>query len=157
LSLTPTSATKKEISDVPAAAAWLGGLGVLPFFCLSFAERFANGPLRTTLAHALLTYGAVILSFLGGIHWGLAISERFNADAPLLRRLGLSVIPSLIAWTSLLAPVEIGWLLVAVAFVAMLLLDVWISHAGEAPLWYPRLRWPLTCAAVMTLLLGRLG
>ena len=59
---------------VPAMAAWLGGLGALPFVGLAVAVVGLEGPARAVVVQALLGYGAVILSFLGGIHWGLAIA-----------------------------------------------------------------------------------
>ena len=52
----------------------------------------------------LRAYGAVILSFLGGIQWGLAIR---NSDGNARTRQGLtpiltvSIVPSLIGWTGL--------------------------------------------------------
>jgi len=53
---------------VPQPAGWLGGLGVAPFLGLSVAMHFVDDTHRVLVAHALLTYGAVILSFLGGVH-----------------------------------------------------------------------------------------
>ena len=46
---------------VPNAAAWLGGLGLLPFIALSLASGLATGPLKATALQGLLFYGAVIL------------------------------------------------------------------------------------------------
>jgi hypothetical protein len=154
LDLNSSGSIGSESGQVPAAAAWLGGLGVIPFLGLAFATPFAGDMLRYDLEFALFTYGAVILSFLGGIRWGLAINPSRADAGGLWRSLGLSVTPSLIAWAALLLPRQLGWLLLAVSFVAMLLVDVMASRAGQAPVWYPRLRWPLTCAAVAALLVG---
>lgn len=138
---------------VPKAAAWLGGLGVLPFAGLAFTILVSDGLQRSQLSFALLTYGATILSFLGGIRWGLAIADTARADgeSELLRRLIVSVIPSLIGWCCLLVPTRLGEFLLAAAFVAMLILDIRAAKAGQTPQWYPKLRWPLSCGAVLAL------
>jgi hypothetical protein len=106
------------------------------------------------LSFALLAYGAIILSFLGGIHWGLAIGAVPQSDNMLWPRIALSILPSLVACAALLAPFSIGFLVLAAAFVAMLLVDIRASRMHEAPAWYPKLRWPLSCGAIAALLLG---
>jgi len=46
-----------------------------------------------------LSYGAAILSFLGGSHWGFAHSNFGSSNAAVnAGRLGYGVIPSLVAW-----------------------------------------------------------
>ena len=102
-----------------------------------------------------MAYGATILSFLGGVHWGLAIVFQSGADDPELRnRLIVSVIPSLAAWVALLFPEKTGLLMLAAAMAAMLWVDLRATRAGNAPQWYPKLRIPLTCVVVAALLLG---
>ena len=145
---------RSDTLSVPSAAAWLGGLGITPFAGLSLAAPFASDDLKAQLSFALIAYGAIILSFLGGIHWGLAIGAVPQTDNTLGRRIALSILPSLVAWAALLAPFIIGFLVPAAAFVAMLLVDIRASRMHEAPAWYPKLRWPLSCGAVAALLLG---
>ena len=65
-------------AQVPAAAAWLGGLGLVPFVGLSIASQAIEGDLKTAALRGLLAYGAVILSFLGGIHWGAAMTRSIS-------------------------------------------------------------------------------
>jgi hypothetical protein len=152
----PSGSISTPRDKVPPGAAWLGGLGAIPFVGLSLAIPFADAALRPRLGFALMTYGAIILSFLGGIRWGLAIQGSPEGHR-LFRQLGLSVTPSLIAWATLMAPTQVGWPVLTIAFVVMLLVDILASCLGEAPAWYPMLRWPLTGAAVAALLLGNLA
>lgn len=152
--LNPNLTPRSNASSIPSAAAWLGGLGVLPFAGLSIATMFANDASKISLLGALMAYGAVILSFLGGIHWGLAIGVVSQTDNTLLRRLILSVLPSLVAWVALLMPFHLGLPILAAAFATMLLVDVRASRMHEAPAWYPKLRWPLSFGAIAALLLG---
>ena len=142
-------------TNIPPIAAWLGGLGALPFIGLAGAAPFIDMAPRMFAAHALVAYGAVILSFLGGVHWGLAIGSRSNADHQELRtRLIVSVIPSLAAWVALLFPEKTGLLMLAAAIAKMLWVDLRATQAGHAPPWYPKIRIPLTCVVVAALLFG---
>ena len=152
--LNSNEATRSDVSSVPSSAAWLGGLGIIPFVGLSLATLFASDVLKGQLSFALFAYGALILSFLGGIHWGLAIGAVPQSDKTLWRRISLSILPSLVAWAALLAPFSMGFLVLAAAFVAMLLVDIRASRMHEAPAWFPKLRWPLSCGAVAALILG---
>jgi hypothetical protein len=89
-------------SRPPAArTAWLLGLaGLIPFAAAS-ATRAAGPPeLAGPALLALLAYAAVILSFLGGVRWGAELS----AERPSPAVIALSVLPSLAAWTLLVAP-----------------------------------------------------
>ena len=141
--------------NVPPSAAWLGGLGALPFIGLAGAAPYLDSAPRMFAVHALAAYGAIILSFLGGVHWGLAIGSRSEVDDPALRtRLIVSVIPSLAAWAALLVPENQGLFLLAAAVAAMLWVDLRATRLGHAPPWYPKLRLPLTCVVVAALLLG---
>ncbi|MEM6463766.1 MAG: DUF3429 domain-containing protein [Pseudomonadota bacterium] len=144
---------------IPVAAKWLGGLGVIPFVVCAAATLTAPPILAAVAALALLLYGAIILSFLGGIQWGLEIARNGrDGDAGVsFVRLTVSVIPALIGWCSLLLPREYGLVLLAVAFACVLAVDLQAARTGQAPAWYPKLRWPLTVTAIVTLLAGMLG
>lgn len=142
-----------ERAAVPVMAAWLGGLGALPFVGLAVAVIGLDGLTRTVAIQALLGYGAVILSFLGGIHWGLAIAPGAQPAEPGLRvRLAWSVVPSLVGWAALLVTPVTGLFALAAAFAAMLGIDLRASRLGLAPAWYPKLRVPLTLTVVAALL-----
>jgi hypothetical protein len=143
---------------VPPAAKWLGALGALPFVVPALAGLFLDDPFRGNVSFALAVYGAVILSFLGGVHWGLTIAG-FGPEGTVCRtsrRLAYSVIPSLIGWGALLLPRPVGLLVLAAAFAGVVLFDSRASRIGEAPAWYPMLRWPLSVVVVASLLLGAL-
>jgi hypothetical protein len=140
---------------VPAAARWLGGAGLIPFAALALAGPFVDVAARPGVAFALAAYGATILSFLGGIRWGLAISSAVSGAA-LARPLVVSVIPSLVAWVALLLPSASSLALLALGLAGQLFADIAASRAGETPAWYAALRWPLSCGAALALLAGAL-
>jgi len=76
----------------------LGIAGLLPF--IAGAAMLALGPAawHDAAARAVLAYGALIVSFLGGIHWGTPTTAAHDGA----RRWG--VVPSLLAWPLLLLP-----------------------------------------------------
>ena len=144
---------------IPEAARWLGATGAIPFVGLAVGSLLLDADAQSLVLFALAAYGAVILSFLGGVHWGLAIGGVGSASeqGALSGRLTLSVVPSLVGWAALLAPATVCLLVLAVAFVLMLWIDVQAGRNHRVPAWYPQLRWPLTLVVVTFLVLGALG
>ncbi len=146
--LRPASATPR----VPPPAAWLGAAGALPFITLAvFAAADVAGA-RDFHLFALNAYAALILSFLGGVQWGLTIAHG-GADG-MWGRLVLAITPSLFAWCALLMAPRAGQLPLAAAFLAVLAVDLRAHGRGLVPRWYRRLRWPLTVTVVLSLLLA---
>jgi Protein of unknown function (DUF3429) len=141
---------------VPPPAAWLGGFGLLPF--IAGAALVVSSDVTWAL-YALRFYAAAILSFMGGVHWGLAIANfgPGTGSGSSWTRLCGSVLPALIAWLGLLlAPVP-GLLVTAAAFTILLLGDLFAVRMGMAPRWYPRLRLPLTSVVVVCLITAAVG
>ena len=70
-------------ASLPRPAAILGIVGLLPFIALAVqvASTYPMGAaMRLPAQTALVQYGAVILSFLGGIQWGLAVASADRSD-----------------------------------------------------------------------------
>lgn len=111
--------------------------------------------LRRLASLSLGAYGAVILSFLGGVRWGnlLTNKTRLRQWGPL----SLSVVPSLIAWPALLLPATWMLSLLAAGLVLQYALDVEALRRKELPAWFGRLRLILTTGAVVSLLVGLLA
>jgi len=101
-----------------------------------------------------LTYGAIILSFLGGIRWGVGLGGRNRGS-----EFTLSVLPSLAAWTALLLPSIIGVCILIAGFLMQALWDVTGVQTGRLPGWFGKLRMILTTLVVISLLaiLGELA
>jgi hypothetical protein len=135
---------------------WLYGvLGLIPFVAGALgAVVFKTDDWRRQASlGVLLSYGALILSFLGGARWGLEIGR---ADVR-ARVISLSMLPTLAGFFLLSdpAPLKPIWRFtgLAIAFVAQW---VWDISSWDAPVWYPRLRSLLTVGAVLALLVGAL-
>ncbi|CEL29024.1 hypothetical protein SRM1_02372 [Pseudomonas fluorescens] len=134
----------------------LGYGGLLPFIGLALLI-LTSVEYRPFLAVALVNYGAVILSFVGALHWGFAMSVQ-NMSAELRRnRLIWSVIPALIAWLSTLLPVPLGCLLLIVGFVAHFWQDRQLVRAVNLHAWYLPMRFRLTAVASVCLLIGAIA
>lgn len=136
---------------VPTAVKVLGACGLLPFVTIAAALWLAAPSHSDRLATALIGYGAVILSFMGAVHWGLAIgSDRREHSAWYI----LGVLPALTGWFATMLSPPAALVVLAFAFVAVLAIDRVAVDAGLAPPWYRKLRQPLTAGVVASLALG---
>jgi hypothetical protein len=148
----PRAGTSNDGSP-PVLALCLGWAGVLPFWGLALA--LAAGidlPAIGDEAAAIVSYGAIILSFMAGVHWGLAMRA---PDAPAGPRatglLAISVVPAVIAWFATLTPATAAIVILAVLFLVLLSVDLWAIGERLAPPWYRPVRLQLTAAVVTAL------
>ncbi len=147
---------KKINKSIPFSAGFLGVLGLIPFICLTCWMVFKLD-LGVEVSFLLRAYSAVILSFLGGVHWGIAIQNSLLESRPstkLSLHLTLSVIPSLLGWVGLFASELAGFCTIIVGFVLILAIDLRIAQISVMPEWYPRLRKPLTVIVVGCLVIA---
>ena len=81
-------------------ASRLGYAGLIPFVGLSALSAFFYGDtqLQQLVGESLVGYGAVIISFLGALHWAKAISAVSGKDHVL--RMSFAVSPALSPSTS---------------------------------------------------------
>jgi len=142
----------------------LGNFGLLPFFVLAAATwvPFAGGSLQVQrlVGTALVGYGAVVLSFLGAVHWGLVLRTPQLARTQAWNALGWGVVPALLGWLALLlaaAGIKM-WLVLVVLigdFVLCRLMDSNLLRLyPDIPPWYPSLRTRLTLGAIAALLIA---
>ncbi|WAF87736.1 DUF3429 domain-containing protein [Metapseudomonas otitidis] len=139
----------------PQLARLLGFAGLVPFVTGALGIWLTPIGWRPLVLAALLDYAAVILAFMGAIHWGLAMRAG-QEDTRARLQLGFSVIPALFGWVAISAGLPAG-LAVAVfipAFIGLYLADLRAVRLGLAPGWYPALRRPLTIGVVTNLLVA---
>ena len=124
-------------------ARYLALLGYLPILVLVLwlMGIDAQHPARPTTLALLGSYCAIILSFLGGIRWGLGMVFGPGGTP---RDLMASCVPPLVGWAAIFAPAPYAYGLLAVAFAAQGAWDNFAVHAKVAPRWYGRLRILLT-------------
>lgn len=128
----------------PGKAGLLGYAGVIPFIMAVILMASTGPELKKMALDAFLIYGAVILSFLGGIRWGAATTANSDRTHALI----LSVIPSLWAAVCLLLPSSevAAWTLMT-GFMLMGLADWAYPGLGVAS-WMRPLRIRLTLLVV---------
>lgn len=100
---------------------------------------------------ALLYYGAVILSFLGGLHWGRIASTANHSRPSDTAFLVWSVVPPLIAWGALLMGQSAGIIVMIGCFCSAYIIDRRLYVAGEWQGWMHSLRRNLTAVACVSL------
>jgi len=135
---------------LPITATLLGAAGLLPFLGAGLA---ALGPQGDRAMMALVAYGAVILSFLGGVHWGFALQD--PADRGQRPRLLLGVAPSLVGWVALLLAMaveaEAGLALLVLGVLGATIVEARAQRAGLMPRGYMALRYALSGVVIVVL------
>ena len=140
----------------PRLAVGLGVAGLVPFVTGSLGLWITPEAWRERVLEELLAYAAVILAFMGAIHWGLAMrADESSEKAPV--QLGLSVIPPLLGWVALSLPISFGLPVIFFAFASLYFADIWAVKHGLAPVWYPALRKPLSMVVIFFLALAWLA
>ena len=135
-------------AQAPAPVWSIALLALAPFPIT--AALYAYGPADLTRGSltALLSWSALVLSFLGGVRWGLESAR----PAPRWTRLSTSVVSSVAAWALLVSRGALGpaWLLGG--FMAAFILQWLFDHtAPDVPARYPRLSTVLTAGACVSL------
>lgn len=139
--------------QIPRVALWGGLLGLIPFWGLALLGAFSERVPSIVLFNYLANYSALIVSFLGAIWWGLAVSQP-NAN---LRRFmfGWSVLPCVLAWFALALPTAISLVVFAFLLALQLLMDyLFLWRTRTVSYWVWCLRRLLTVLAVPALLMA---
>ena len=141
----------KARAALPNLVAWLGYGGLIPFLVTALGARL-DGARSLFWSHALVCYGACIVSFLGALYWGFAMTlPGIGPRSQQALFLG-SVVPALIAWIALLLP-DSPALVLLVMTLGVLLWSEWrLVGVLALPSWYLPLRLKLTAAAAVCLL-----
>lgn len=170
------------LASVPREAFGLGLAGTLPYLATSLSTVILSWnlnmdwPTQSSFLNAFLFnheaaaqwlhilepiqvgYGAVIISFLGAIHWGLEFGERQADENRTRLRYGIGVLAPAVAWPTIYMPIEWALTTQFAAFCALYFTDSRATVKGWAPAWYASYRFVLTAvvgAAIAISLIGR--
>jgi hypothetical protein len=144
------SSASAEQRALPQIAVQLGYAGLIPFVALA-ALAWAMPEARAKAQFAQLAYAAVILSFLGAVHWGLALAANRRDPRPYV----WGVIPSLSGWAALLLPYAIGAVLCTVSLIVCWLVDRQTLRGWAFARAYDQLRFRLTVVAWLSVIAAR--
>ncbi len=129
-----------------AFAQRLGFAGLTPFLVLAVAALLGLHGAAATFVFA--QYSAIILSFLGGVHWGIAMRDARCSN----RQLGWSMLPSVVGLAALVG----SWFISVTLVLSVLALThlFWLNyerrhfeHQSHDD-WYIQLRRQLTFTVV---------
>lgn len=134
----------------------LGLAGLVPFVAMTaFAVA---GPVTgyvywlTALSH----YGAVILTFVGALHWGYALKRGAQDEVSWLQY-GYSVVPALLAWFSLFFDVWVALRMQAAALMACYIFDLAMARVDPVTDRFLKLRAALTLTGTGSLVYASLA
>ncbi len=140
---------------IPRLALTLAMLGTLPFVGLSIGIALFDlrGP---SALNSLFSYAAIILAFLGGIHWGIAVTQVQAKEPEVARFMYIeSVMAIALAWGVLFIG-EPYLRLLAFAFLYAVAwgIDSILYGMKLIPLWYFNLRGIVTPIVVVSIYLA---
>ena len=130
----------------------LGVAGLIPFYLLSLACWITHPDWLEGFVYAQSDYGIAILSFLGGMHWGVALTSPELTAAQTKRALYWGVVPSMIAWASKIY-FGISFFVLIIGFIVSYQIDKKMYADYDMPSWFLPLRHKLTWAVVGALVL----
>lgn len=141
--------------------AWAYGLaGLIPFVATAVAAWMVQPQWLDLTVMVQVTYAAVILSFLGAVHWGTAMTGRGARGDPRAastwKRLGLGVLPALVGWGAVLVLLKTSFPSVALGILIVGFAGAWLGdraavRTGHVPFWYLVLRGVLTLVAIVAM------
>ncbi|KAL8950023.1 MAG: hypothetical protein Q9222_003917 [Ikaeria aurantiellina] len=163
------------LNQVPREALNLGMAGVLPYLATSISTVYLawdinhastvgtgfllSGEQAELLLHIIepiqIGWGAVIISFLGAIHWGLEWAKYGGAQG--YRRYAIGVVAPAVAWPTLLFPIEYALIFQFSAFSFLYFADARAVVRGWAPPWYSTYRFVLTFIVGASIVLSLIG
>ncbi|KAF9479292.1 hypothetical protein BDN70DRAFT_807335 [Pholiota conissans] len=165
--------TSQIAHEVPQPILVLGLAGGIPYIGASAttvylawkAQLAANGMAigidpgvaLTILDQALnlqVTYGAIMLSFLGALHWGMEFAAYGGHKG--YARLALGMAPMLVAWPTLGMQPMMALVVQWVGFTGLWYADSHVTMLGWAPKWYSQYRFYLSIL-VGTCIIGSLA
>ena len=114
----------------------LGYLGLIPFV-FGAVTALLSQEVVSLAFQAFILYSLAILSFMGGVHWGLALITGTRQSTRLL----ISVVPVVAAWICLIAlPAPLTLAVLGGGFIAQWFIDRPILAELPIPSWYLEMR-----------------
>ncbi len=139
-----------ENNTIPTTALVLGIAGLIPFIAGALVALFGPPHIQSTATFAVGAYAAVILSFLGGVKWGILLDDTHKLRSWL--PITLSVIPSIVAWVALLLSYKTMLLVLAAGLVLQYIIDQYSVTQSQLPPWFGKLRTILSIGATACVL-----
>lgn len=140
---------KRKLSWVLSLAGFLPMIGLAGSIYLLGSDHV----LSPSLTQLFKTWSIIVLSFLGGIRWGMAMTN--SEESPWV--LFGTIVPCAIGWMTLFMDEPLSFLILLVAYSAQGAWDSLSINSGAAPKWFGRIRIWLTLLVVSAHLLAILS
>ena len=153
-----------EKQSIPFAPLAISAISLIPFITCSVIPFAFPFEIAGKALFMQMTYGAVSLSMLGTVHWGLALAEFKRSDTAveaveiakpstsdqMLRYVG-GVLPGLASWMFMTQAPVMGMVGLMGGFTMLALFEIGAHKARLLPAWYMRLRMPWTIITILCL------
>jgi hypothetical protein len=140
--------TENNPEIYPQLAKLIGFGGLIPFVGCAILMYAGNTGASIIALFASAVYGAVILSFVGAVHWGLTMREDRSSYWYVW-----SITPAIMGWLAIVfLDIKISLLALTVAFTLAWSVDRQASFQGLIPAWYMQMRHILTAGAAISLM-----
>lgn len=142
-------------ADPAPPLAWLLAIaGAIPFIAAAAGMFVLPPDQHPRIIYAVSTYATTILSFLGGIQWGVGVVTHGAAPRSARTLFAISVVVSLAGWALLFVESAASRLaLFAACFAAVWAIDALLRIQRLIPAWFFRLRSVISIVVIATLLL----
>lgn len=142
-------------NDTKVTVYYLSYGGLIPFIAALFGFFLLDDPIRSFSLKAFITYAAVIIGFVGAVHWGFLLKAGDIANKKSL--LSLSVLPGLIGWSALLVNQQLALIIFALLYPLVFIYEKLTTLKNILPDWYMPMRVKLTCCVTLMVLVMMLG
>jgi uncharacterized membrane protein YhdT len=133
-------------------------LSAIPFVGFSVAVSMQVFSDNGFVIRSLLSYSAVILSFMGGIHWGVAVTSYAHDRRVANLLIAESVVPSTLAWAALFhTELHIQLLVLTLLFTFVWAIDSILVGKKILPGWFFEIRCIITPIVVVSLYVAYFG
>ena len=109
------------MNPLPPVVSYLAYAGLIPFIGLALMVQLAPTPINYLSAESIASYGAIIVAFMGALHWGAnlqTLGKPLSGDRWIDRNAWIwGITPALIAWVALHIYIPVSLIILAATLV----------------------------------------
>ena len=109
------------MNPLPPVVRYLAYAGLIPFIGLALMVQLAPTPINYLSAESIASYGAIIVAFMGALHWGAnlqTLGKPTSGDRWIDRNAWIwGITPALIAWVALHIYIPVSLIILAATLV----------------------------------------
>ena len=145
----PVHAASASVNPI---ALRLGYAGLIPFVLGAMLVWLVREEAHPYVTDGLSRYAAIVISFLGAIHWGLGMRQTIPSPAPFI----WGIVPALLAWIASTMPAYAGLVIEGFLLIACYVADRKLYPSLGASAWLT-LRFRLSAVAALSCFIAAQG